>query len=356
MGAIDLSGVDLLALIESDVRLRQVARTGGGEWHGPCPFCGGVDRFCVWPNSDPARYWCRECDAGGDAISYVRARRGLTFPDALAELRINRPVGERAAPAPAAPAPLCVPPSDVWQAGAAAVVWEAMRALWRPEGATTKAYLTGQRRLTVGTLHAAGIGCNPADRHIPAAAFGLDREEPVYLPRGIVIPWFGEDGETIWRVQIRRPLSRAQQLAGVPKVLQVPGGANGLYHVEALQAARPAMVLEGELNVLTVQQEAGGLVAPVGTGATSWARDLRWLMRLGGCCTTLISFDGDDDPAKGDRAAAWWTGALGATATRWRPWANDPNGMLQAGGNVRAWVQAGLDAAQLHQASVHAAD
>ena len=41
--------VDLLALIGRDVQLRRVASTNGGEWAGPCPFCGGHDRFRVWP-------------------------------------------------------------------------------------------------------------------------------------------------------------------------------------------------------------------------------------------------------------------------------------------------------------------
>lgn len=31
--------IDLLELIGRDTRLKQVARTAGGEWAGPCPFC-----------------------------------------------------------------------------------------------------------------------------------------------------------------------------------------------------------------------------------------------------------------------------------------------------------------------------
>jgi hypothetical protein len=147
-------------------------------------------------------------------------------------------------------------------------------------------------------------------------------------------------------VQVRRPLSRAQSAAGTPKLLQIPGGSNGLYHVEALEAGRPALLVEGELNALTVQQEAGDLITPVGTGTTSWARELRWLMRLGACSLVLQGFDADDDPAKGDKAAGWWLDALGPMALRWRAWGNDANAMLQAGGDVRGWVQAGLEAFQ----------
>lgn len=33
------------------------------EWHGPCPTCGGTDRFIVW--RDRGNYWCRQCGLKG---------------------------------------------------------------------------------------------------------------------------------------------------------------------------------------------------------------------------------------------------------------------------------------------------
>jgi hypothetical protein len=44
---------DLLILATRDSQLKRVANTGGGEWAGACPFCGGVDRFRVQPNKQP---------------------------------------------------------------------------------------------------------------------------------------------------------------------------------------------------------------------------------------------------------------------------------------------------------------
>jgi len=58
--------VDLLALVGRDTQVKKVAGTAGGEWAGPCPWCGGNDRFRLWPNSDHPRYWCRGCDRRGD--------------------------------------------------------------------------------------------------------------------------------------------------------------------------------------------------------------------------------------------------------------------------------------------------
>jgi hypothetical protein len=55
----------------------------------------------------------------------------------------------------------------------------------------------------------------------------------------------------------------------------------------------------------------------------------------------LVGLDADEDPLKGDRAAAWWVGLL-ANARRWRPWWADANQMHQDGADLRLWLAAGL--------------
>jgi DNA primase len=49
--------VDLLDLVGRDTQLRKVASTRGGEYAGPCPFCGGRDRLRVQP--ERRLWWCR---------------------------------------------------------------------------------------------------------------------------------------------------------------------------------------------------------------------------------------------------------------------------------------------------------
>ena len=40
----------ILELLPQDgIHVKRVASTHGGEYTGPCPLCGGVDRFHVWP-------------------------------------------------------------------------------------------------------------------------------------------------------------------------------------------------------------------------------------------------------------------------------------------------------------------
>jgi len=64
----------------------------GPEWHGPCPSCGGSDRFHVWPQhrSGKERYWCRGCGVKGDGIDFVRMLNPkLSFISAQAAMGVT---------------------------------------------------------------------------------------------------------------------------------------------------------------------------------------------------------------------------------------------------------------------------
>jgi hypothetical protein len=91
--------LDILRRKVEPARVKNVSATKGGEWHSPCPVCGGNDRFHVWPNQDggetaqragvPGTWWCRSCDRGGDAIELLMFSEGLEFVAACKELRIE---------------------------------------------------------------------------------------------------------------------------------------------------------------------------------------------------------------------------------------------------------------------------
>lgn len=67
----------------------------GAERHSSCPLCGGEDRFVLFLGPPP-RFWCRQCNWRGDAISALRTLAGLSFADAVATL-----AGELGLPLPA---------------------------------------------------------------------------------------------------------------------------------------------------------------------------------------------------------------------------------------------------------------
>jgi hypothetical protein len=205
-------------------------------------------------------------------------------------------------------------------------------ALWTPRGALALEWLRG-RGLNDETIRNAGLGYNDADRWDTWAAWGLEPragKRGVWLPRGVVIPWF--IGKDLWRINIRRPV-------GDPKYIGPAGFGNGLYNADALVAARPAILVEGELDALTIKQHADDLVTPVATGSTGGARRTRWIARLALCSLVLVAFDAEED--KGDKAARYWINVL-SNARRWRPYWDDANAMAQAGADVRAWIGVGV--------------
>ena len=66
-------------------RLKRVGR----DLVGPCPACGGTDRFSVTPVK---RLWhCRRCAKGGDVISLIQHIDGGNFLDAVQTLSGERP-------------------------------------------------------------------------------------------------------------------------------------------------------------------------------------------------------------------------------------------------------------------------
>jgi len=98
MNAIDTAQlkeqVNLVDLASQSTQLRKEASQ---EWSGPCPKCGGEDRFHVQADW----FFCRHChERRGDAIEYVSWLHGVSFLDAVAMLNGGQ-VLPSVSPAPA---------------------------------------------------------------------------------------------------------------------------------------------------------------------------------------------------------------------------------------------------------------
>jgi putative DNA primase/helicase len=70
---------DILGVAE---RLGVGLKKAGGEWVGPCPRCGGCDRFAI--NAGKQIFNCRRCCVGGDAIAFAGFVSGSSFAEAVA--------------------------------------------------------------------------------------------------------------------------------------------------------------------------------------------------------------------------------------------------------------------------------
>jgi DNA primase len=79
--------------IEAEIKSRGINLKGNGsERVGPCPKCGGVDRFAI--NVKKQVFNCRGCDIGGDVIRLVQHLDGSDFLTACTRLA-NEPPPQR---------------------------------------------------------------------------------------------------------------------------------------------------------------------------------------------------------------------------------------------------------------------
>ena len=327
-----MNTIDLLSLIGHDTALRRVASTNGGEYAGPCPFCGGRDRFRVWPDDGGrGRWWCRRCQRRGDAIDYLRARDNLTFREACERLGTSLP--DRTAAPPARPAVTDVePPAAQWQAKARAFVTWCQERLWAAVGREALEYLYW-RGLTTETIQAAGLGYNPRDWRRPATDWGLTGD-PVYLSAGITIPHMA-DG-TLWAVKTRRlePVTLAD--GRTLRYMSIRGGYQALYLADGLTGDRQAVVLaEGEFDALLLRQQAGDLVDVASLCGAANGVPLRWLLKLLPYKRILAAYDNDE----AGQAGAAKLAALSQRVTAIQPLeGKDVTDFYLAGGDLGAWI------------------
>jgi hypothetical protein len=83
-----MENINPIAYLENTYNLR-LKKAGRNEWAGPCPWCGGDDRFHVWERGN---YWCRpgpgHCGAEG-WVDKLAGKAGPT-PEQLLEWRVAR--------------------------------------------------------------------------------------------------------------------------------------------------------------------------------------------------------------------------------------------------------------------------
>jgi phage/plasmid primase-like uncharacterized protein len=71
--------------IETEIARRGIRLTGNrSERVGPCPICGGRDRFSI--NTMKGLWHCRGCSRGGDVIAFVQHVDGVDFRTAVRTL------------------------------------------------------------------------------------------------------------------------------------------------------------------------------------------------------------------------------------------------------------------------------
>jgi len=230
-------GADLV-----EMALRHTALRGAPakERCGPCPRCGGDDRFHVHPNG---WFFCRQCHPKrGDAIEFLRwMTPGLSFAEAVRKL-----AGGVSLPSPAMPqhrAPQRRRPQqellDNWTNSAEKLVAQAEASLWAKAGEHGRAYLE-RRGLHSGTWLAYRIGYLPQTPTKERAA-------------AIVLPWYRGGRLASVRFRFLDPEPGGAKI----KALTGSHFAGLLFGGQALEGnLRTLALVEGEINAMSIWQVA----------------------------------------------------------------------------------------------------
>lgn len=335
---------NILEMMQNDGSvLNHAAHTNGGEFKGPCPWCGGDDRFTVWPIM--GKYICRKCDKSGDAIQYLRDFRNMTYFEACAAAGVEPEIREKVFGLSSKPIewkPREVRPVSVdWQTRATAFLFGAFKNLMSGTCKPRREWLNN-RGIKNETIKACRLGWNPRSVSFDRASWGLPVEngkngkpKSVWIPEGLIIPYF-EDGKLV-RLRIRQENPTTSD-----RYILVPGSSMAFFNHagSVFDKERPSMVDESELDGILVQQEAGELVNVFSIGNSTARPDQATHGMLIRCPWVFASLDCDDAGAKETK---WWVKQYDARV--WTvPAGKDPGEAVEEFGvNIKTWVQAGID-------------
>ena len=331
----------LFDLLKNDgVDLKKAAGTHGGEWCGACPFCGGDDRFRVWPELKNGRFWCRHCNKKGDAVQYLRDSKGLSYREAC-EIAGVEAKGRKASPSPRqqragfTPREATVPPAT-WQEKATAFFTAAQRTLQEEAGREARAFLK-ERGLSDFSVQC--LGWNKAEFYQNRETWGLPpekrsdgRPKRLWLPAGLVIPLW-EHGKVV-RLRIRR------SDPGTGPRYVITGGSS-MQPMIFSPGLKIFTLVESELDGFLIWQEAGDLTGVISLGSAAIKPDKTSNELLQGAALILVALDADEPGALSSR---FFANTYGAKARRWPvPLGKDPSEAHQEGVDIKAWIQAGLE-------------
>jgi len=257
--------IDLRELAARFTELRSAS--GDNELCGPCPKCGGNDRF----HCEADWFFCRQCHPKrGDAIAFVMWIDGVDFKSAVA-LLTN------------APMPTTSPTKRTRAAKANEWNEPAQRAKVLSNHSALVDGKVSQAHACIAYLESRGINKTAINvfklgvRSIhPPAAFDYGKNEESYpMQRALVLPWFNHDG-ALMCIKYRFLESHTYtDLHGKERTENKTGRGSPIgqaFGWQALQGpdACPVLIItEGEMNALSIWQASGGVADVLSTGSES---------------------------------------------------------------------------------------
>lgn len=324
--------MNLLTALETDGH--HLKKQSQKELAGPCPWCGGTDRFIVTPSAGKrgdGRFWCRQCNRRGDVIDYIEFSRNISKKEAFILAGLKLPATNQRRPLPKSPPrPAGIQPKEyhcpdsIWQSRAMDRIAQYVLTLRSDAGTEMRDYLAGERGLTPETIDRAHLGYNPAAVYEPPENWNLKQDNDVWIPAGLVIPYRFER----LRIRTGKPDRRYVLVSGGSTAPMVLKGNPEIW-----------IITESELDGLLIHQEVADIATVMALGSATARPDPATFIALKRTRLILFNFDYDD---AGIAAARRWM----QTFQTVKPWptasGKDPGEYLINDGQIRNWILAGL--------------
>lgn len=252
--------MDILTYIENDgYFFKKKATTHGGEYKGPCPWCGGNDRFTIWPHKD--RYICRQCDKRGDLIQYIRDKKGLSYYQACIEAgdeeRFKKMFSKKGLDENAKWEPReTIDPPDAWMENLEREAFIAHKYLCSMDGLLYRTWLAN-RGINSNTIKKARLGWIKENKYFSRKSCGLEKEfdldtgkeKKIWIPSGLSIPFFKNN--KIIRLRIRQSSNQSSN----PYII-VTGSNTSYMTFSDIDTNKPSIICESELDGWLLEQES----------------------------------------------------------------------------------------------------
>ena len=323
------SFMNLLELMQSKgFRPKKVSSTNGGEYHSPCPACGGTDRFSIRIGKN--RYYCRQCKRRGDAIQFLREFDGYSFADAASV------TGHSSLLIHSSNNSYNIRDISLWQKAAERFVLSRQEALLRNSAALD---ILSRRGLNLESIQRYGLGWQGSDQWHDPVEWGFSSDaKKVYLPAGVTIPTI--EDKKISKLKIRRSGWHSEDK--FPKYLEVRGGLQKTTLIGRNEAL-PSMVLESELDAILMAQAAGDICNYLALGGATKRPDENSSHFLNNCPWIFFTLDYDE---AGIASYQWWKSQFPQLVIWVPPTGKSPGDAYHSGIDLRRWLQIGIDMMQ----------
>ena len=334
----------LLELIESaGISAKRVSGTGGGEYHSPCPKCGGTDRFFFQPARQmkycQGMYRCRQCGIYGDSIQFCRDILGLSWEDAIkrchAEVHLQNDRSNYQQTKHARKFAEGQPPNDKWKEKALSFVNYAHKQLL-----SNPSYMQFlfKRGISPETIERYKLGFTE-NKHsydgayrVPYEDFGLPKsEKKLWIPAGYVIPSLEPSGEVI-RIKIRRSKWKPSDETG--KYIALSGSMFGMTIVGD-RLKENMVVVESELDAYSLIEKIDDVAFVVACGGNTKNTD-RFTDYLAKDNRVFICADNDEG---GEAMKSMWSKLYPKAICISTPHGKDIGEFIEKGGNLSSWIR-----------------